>query len=748
MDTQQTLLPGFNRPVAGLCLAVAAFLCLLAGLPQAGLTQETIEAIQFEDRWPDASPDNMKQVNDTLFFVSGDVLVLFDVEDGSFTETSRISLDAPRGINGIAVHPTGDAVYAACGDNGLKVIDTDPTDSTTPTLLGTLSVDLESNPIDATAVSYLNNYLYLADVSFGLRIYDVSDADDPGYAGQYEEESEYEGQSYSGGYINISTRSTNGSELAFVLDRYLGLRILDVSEANAVTELDTYDMSSGTYFGQLSEVVDVTADGRYVYVSDAAYGIAILDYLSDSGSPGTISKEGQIKSAGSASGLSLSQDGNTLFLADGNAGLLAADMSNPTSAEYDQTEDPQYRDDLVNTESYAATGAYAVFENGSNVFLANAQNGLVRLQPSGITLGYEETAAPNTFNPPADATSVFVNEDYAYVLDNGGAQEGLRIIELVNQDTDRPRLAGFVKTPGDASAVSVHEDFAWVADGSGGVSCIDVSDPEAPTVASTFTAAATNAQDIKTVEDDDGTVYAFIADTDLGLVIAKADSQGSLSEISGLYIENARAVAIYEELTKDRELAARYAVVANREGIRVVDVTDPANPGSKGFLDTSANSGEALDVAVKPPYAVVANGPAGVLLADLGDPENPVKIDEYAAEGTAEAIYIQQSYVHTALGVRGFLLLGISATEPAELTPIDIDPDEDVESPYYNTPGFAADVAVAGNDDRRLTYIADTHGGFLSFLHSDQLAGGINEQPFEESSDDTGCFIQTLDCRY
>ena len=741
MDMQQTLLPGFKGPLLGFRLAVAAFLCLLAGLPQAGLTQETIEAIQVEDRWPNASPDNMKQVNNTLFFVSGDVLVLFNVDSGSFTETSRINLDAPRGINGIAVHPTGEVVYAACGDNGLKVIDT--SDKTTPKLLQTLSVDPESNPIDATAVSYLNNHLYLADVYFGLRIYFVGDADAPTYLGQYEEDSQYEGKSDSGGYINISTRSVNESELAFVLDQYLGLRILDVSDPNAVTELDTYNMRSGTYFGQLSEVVDVAADNSYVYVSDAAYGIAILAYFSGSGSPGTISKEGQIKSAGSASGLSLSQDGDTLFLADGNAGLLAADISSPTSAEYDQTDDPQYRDDLVNTESYAATGAYAVFENGSNVFLANAKNGLVRLQPSGSKLGYEETAAPVTFDPPADATSLFVNQDYAYVLDNGGAQEGLRIIKLVNEDTDRPRLTGFVKTPGNASAVAVHEDFAWVADGSGGVACIDVSDPEAPAVASTFTAAS-NAQDIRVVEDEGGSIYAFIADTVLGLVIAEADSQGSLSEINELYIENARAVAIYEELTEDREIAARYALVANTAGIRVVDVTDPAAPVEKGFLDTSANSGQALDVAAKPPYAVVANGPAGVLLADLGDPENPVKIDEYAAEGPAEAIFIQRSYVHTALGERGFLLLGISATDPPELTPIDIDPDKDVESPYYNTPGFAADVAVAGDDDRRLTYIADTHGGLFSLLHSDQLAGGINEQPFEESSDDTGCFIKAL----
>ena len=760
MDMQPISLPDSKGLKVKLSLAVTAIFCFFALLPLNAFGQETIESIQFapDPSWPDAAPGNLEQANGTLFFASGNVLLLLDAT--SFTETARISLDAPRGIVDIAVHPAGNILYAACGNNGLKVIDI--SNETSPLLLRTIALAPNSEAIRASAVSYLENHLYMADNSFGLRIYEVSKPAEPSYAGQYEEVSRYtddegEEQTSSGGYFNIRTRSVNGTKLAFILDRYLGLRILDVSNVDAPVELDTFDMRSSTYFGQISEVVDLAADDRYVYVSDAAYGVAIIDYFGDPANPETVTipeeeekkvVEDQIKAAGSPAGIWLSDSEENLFLADGNAGLLVAEVSDPTIDDFDQDNDPEYPANLVKTESYAVTGAYAVLADGSNVFLANAQNGLARLESDGTALGYEETAAPSTFDPPADATALIADKDYAYVLDNGGAAEGLRIIELEDEDTGRSRLAGFVETPGDASSVAVHESFAWIADGTGGVVCVDISDPDAPARldAQSFD-YPDNARDIEMLEDDNGTLYAFIADSggaDPGLIIAEAGSQGGLTYTNAVSITGARAVTVYERQTRTGETEERYALVANTAGLTVVDVTDPTAPVEKGFLDTSANSGEALDVAHKSTFAVVANGPAGVLLVDFSDPDNPEQIDAFAAEGTAEAVFVQQSYIHTAVGSRGFLLLGISDTEPARITPIDIDPDEARESPYYNTPGYATDVAVAGDDEKRYTYIADTHGGFLAFLHSDQIAGGINEQPFEESTDNTGCFIRTL----
>jgi|GEM_PF-5830993 len=751
MGMQQVLPLNFKRFAIGFKLALTLFFFLFTAFPQKTLAQDVLESIRFDSRWPDASPGNLAQAGGSLFFAAGNVLVISDAE--TFTEQSRIILDAPRGITDIATDASGNVVYAACGKGGLKIVNTN--DKSDPFLYATLENDDDGDPIEATSLDLgaMETFVYLADNTFGLRIIDVSTPGSPNYYAGYEELSRYtdeEGEetTVSGGYINVVAEESQ--ELAFILDQYLGLRILDISNTSNIEQLGQFDMRSSLYFGQLAQVVDLTADNKYVYVSDAAYGIAILDYFSDPARPETvvIEKEGQIKSAGSASGLCLSTNGNTLFLADGNAGLLVADISNPTSADFDQTEDPSYSENIVKTKSYDATGAYSVIESQGTVFLANAENGIAELQHSSGLI-YEETG--NIFDPPADATALAIEGDYAYVLDNGGATEGMRIIELQNQETGRSRLAGFVQTPGNAFAVAAIENYAWIADGTEGVTSVNISDPDSPVLINQSFDAPNDARDIKILEYEDGSVYAFIADngsSNPGLIIAETDSQGGLIHTDWVSIPNARAVATYEEKTKKGNVKARYALVANTMGLNIVDVTDPANPGTPQFLDTSDGGGQARDVEANPPYAVVANGAGGILLVDLSDPENPRQIDSFEAQGTSEAIYIHESYIHVALGKRGLLVLGISDTDPIELTPIDIDPNEDRESPYYNTPGYATDVAVAGDGNNRYTYLADTHGGFLAFLHSEQIGGGIDEQPFEESSDDTGCFIKTLNIKY
>jgi len=613
--------------------------------------------------------------------------------------------------------------------------------------------DPNEAPIYATGLDYMENRVYLADNRFGLRIIDVSNPENPYQIGTYEQVSEYadEGDQQedeatsSGGHLNLWVQSVDGTKLAFVLDQYLGLRIFDVSIDSAPVPLDTYDMRTSVYFGQLSDVVDVVADNRYAYVSDAAYGIAILDFFSNPDAPGTVSieKEGQIKTPGSSSGLALSTDKQTLFLADGNQGLLVADVSDPTAAAFDQTEDISYPENLVKSGSYTATGAYAVRElDDGAIFLASGKEGLARLQKAG-GLSYDKSTV---YDPPSDTTALFVDESYAYILDDDGPDEGLRIIKLEDEAIGRSALFGFVPTPGKAHAIAVHESFAYVADGAEGIAMIDITDKEAPVIADTFFANG-NIRDIKILENEDKTATAYIADSRHGLIIAKLDAgqdnEGKLSETGIWPLDNARALEVYDHTENDE--TRRYVMLVNDSGLTLVDVTEPGAPEEKGFLDTSGEPGAPRDLGIKHPYAIIAHGSGGVFLVDISDPGKPEIIATHGAEGTAEAVSLYEAYIHTAVGERGLLVLGISDTDPVELTPIDVDPSRDIENAYYDTPGYAVDIFVNKvENDNRYTYVADTHGGFLSFLHSDVLGGGINEQPFTESPDATGCFIKAL----
>lgn len=690
--------------------ALGLVLFLLLSFVNQGLSTEVLESISFDSRWPDASPRNITRgpSNTVLYYATGDKLILINPD--TMNELSRIELEITRGIAGITVDPLEQIAYVACGDKGIALVDI--SNSLAPFLIKKLELDPDKESIHATAVDYLDNRIYLADVYFGLRIIDVSNPSNPSQSGTYEQTSSYtdsEGKvsSYSGGHINLRVVQINNLKYAFVLDKYYGLRVFDVSIDSAPKLVDQYDMRSKQLYGQLSVVVDIEVNQSYAYISDANNGITILDLFSDSDHPEEIkiTKKGQIATPGAASGITLS--GNTLYVADGNSGLFVADISNPSAP--------------TAIGNYPATGAYGIVEMAGKLFLADTVDGIAKIDG-----GEKSFVKSGSFDPPSNTDALFADGSFAYLLDNNGSKEGMIIISL--SDTGQYLFKGSVATPGNATNLYVSESKAYVADGPAGITIIDMEEKTSPFVTGSFKPGG-NASDI-IVHGFDNTAY--IADKSIGLIVADITDQGMLSEKSTLYINNARALA-YMQQTKP------YLLVVNEEGLYIVDISNPGAPLITGYFKTP---GLALDVGVKDNYAIVADGENGILLIDLSNPANPLLAASYDTKGKATALYIDQSYIHVADGTNGLQILGIVAKDPVELKLIT----------EYETPGNASDVFVSGSDSKRHTYVADGKGGFLSFIHSDKSSDGIIEEPFPDSPDDTGwdradsssCFISTL----
>ncbi len=676
---------------------------------------DTLESITFDSRWPDASPRNILAgtADGLLFYGAGATLALIRpgvTATDPMAEISRIALDITRGITGLGQDRSGDVIFAACGSKGLAIVDV--SDPFAPLLVKTIWLDPDKRPIHASALDTLDSRLYLADLYFGLRIFDASNPANPTQAGTYEQTAIYtdaDGNpaAYSGGHINLRVAEINQTKYAFVLDKYYGLRVFDVSIDSAPALVGQFDMRSKQLYGQLSVVVDLAVDQRYLYISDATNGITILDLFSNPASPTTIeiTKKGQIATPGAASGIALA--GDTLYVADGNSGLVKVDVSDrahPTAVF-----------------THGATGAYGVVEKGNSLFLADTVDGIERLEKTPGT----DLVKTGSFDTPGGADAVFADGTHAYLLDQNGPREGVTIISV--SDTGQYVFTGAVATPGNATQIYVSDTKAYVADGNAGITIIDIQDKAAPTLAGTFNPGG-SASDILVHAFDN---RAFIADKVFGLVIADVTDQGLLTQKAALYIENARALAYIEQ-------EHSFLLVVNQEGLYTVDISDPGAPVVAGYIKTP---GQALDVGVKDNYAVVADGENGIVLIDISDPANPAITATHDTPGQSTALFIQQSYVHVADGTNGLQILGIVARDPAEL----------VEITGYQTPGQASGVWVSGNDSRRYTYLADGRGGFLSFVHSDILSGGIDEKPFPDSPDDTGwdrgeggCFISTL----
>jgi len=210
---------------------------------------------------------------------------------------------------------------------------------------------------------------------------------------------------------------------------------------------------------------------------------------------------------------------------------------------------------------------------------------------------------------------------------------------------------------------------------------------------------------------------AFAAATMLagGLPALGQDSSG-IRKVGSLY-DNYWAAAWGVAIAGD------YAYVAAAEsGLRVVDVSDPAQPREVGFYDSPGWAGR---VAISGNHAYVADGDSGLQVVDVSDPAQPVETGFYNSPGFACGVAVAGNYAYVADGGSGMRVVDVSdPARPAETgySPVSAfcisvagnyvyvtdggaglrivnvsDPARPVETGCYETPHYAIGVAVAGN---------------------------------------------------
>lgn len=150
--------------------------------------------------------------------------------------------------------------------------------------------------------------------------------------------------------------------------------------------------------------------------------------------------------------------GNYAYVADGPAGLLVVDVSNPLTPGIVGTLD-------------TSGNANDVRVVGNLAYVADGISGLQIIDVTSPALptlaGFTET--------PGVAWDVAIAGNYAYIADG---DSGLQIIDISNPAV--PLIFGSYDTPGTAKGVDVSGNVAVVADDSNGVRVIDITDPANP----------------------------------------------------------------------------------------------------------------------------------------------------------------------------------------------------------------------------------------------------------------------------
>jgi hypothetical protein len=254
--------------------------------------------------------------------------------------------------------------------------------------------------------------------------------------------------------------------------------------------------------------------------------------------------------------------------------------------------------------------------------------------------------------------------------------------------------------PGFESLV-VAEDYAYIAAGEGGLRVMDISDPTAPTEVG-FHAMSRPAWSV-TVEGN----IAYVAAGD-GLHIL--DISNPVAPIGiGFYDtpDAALDLTVVGDIAYIAEAFSEDENPIERGGLRVVDVSDPANPNGISFYPMNPGQADEFErsnaprgvqgVAVARDYAYLTyrtERRGGLRIVDVSDPANPSQIGDYqdyvyyisdvAVVGDPSAS-AGQVYAYVATGVNfGLLVLDVSdPAQPAVLA------DE--------VPGWARGVAAAGN---------------------------------------------------
>jgi hypothetical protein len=238
------------------------------------------------------------------------------------------------------------------------------------------------------------------------------------------------------------------------------------------------------------------------------------------------------------------------------------------------------------------------------------------------------------------------------------------------------------------SVVDMHiaGDYAYLADSFGGLQVVDISDPAQPTRASAFESpGSTRGQGVFVNEP-----YLYLADGQGVRILDVTDPT------------NPQVVGFYDTLgfALDLQVAGDLAYVAAREGgFYIGNFGDPTDPQHVSRL-FEAGTDHVLDVQVSGDYAYIAMEGQGLKVVDVSQPDAPLVIGELDTDGTAEAAAIDGNLLYLADGEAGVKVIDVST------------PAAPQEIGRFDTPGYAQDVA----SDSDYLHVADGPSRLLLVL--------------------------------
>lgn len=218
---------------------------------------------------------------------------------------------------------------------------------------------------------------------------------------------------------------------------------------------------------------------------------------------------------------------------------------------------------------------------------------------------------------------------------------GLAVVDISN--AAEPRLRSVLKLPGQTVGVSSEGTRVLAANLMSGVEFIDVSNPAAPQQRGAFFTDG-YARDV-TVSGS----TAYVIDQPTGFSVLDLSGGGTPETAIGVdqTAETPLAVAASEEPIAGKRIVA---VVNGRGVLLVYDVSNPAMPRKAATFKTA---GRATRLALQGARLYIADGPAGLQVISLANPESPVLTTTWTAQSPVRDVAASRTLVVVVAGPPG-----------------------------------------------------------------------------------------------
>jgi len=285
------------------------------------------------------------------------------------------------------------------------------------------------------------------------------------------------------------------------------------------------------------------------------------------------------------------------------------------------------------TNAVAAAGQVVYIGKGTAIVVLRNSDGVLRQTDESISL--------DSF-----VTDLEVNDG---ILFAAAGSAGVYLVDISNPQA--LTIAGRYTSDGFAEAVAVRDQRLYIADGENGLEIVDVVKPDAPALLSR-TYNGKYAYDVKLTGN-----YACIAAANDGLLIADLSTENQPSEISAYDTKGvARSVFIQGSLA---------FIADDWQGVCVIDMQDPYHPVLVAQLNTA---GRAYDLAMNDHMLYIADAFMGIRALNIETLTSPLDIASYIpVDSQATKVCLYGDMLYAADQTNGLLCFDISNTDDLAL---------------------------------------------------------------------------------